>query len=97
MLLLLLLLQGRLEDGCDVAATVVVAAAVVNAEDEVGLAAVAGHGQVVVLFGWAVVADACLSGDDDFTGGRFVVVVIVVVVGKRVVAVVAVMLRCHHL
>ena len=95
--MLLLLLQGRLEDGCDVAATVVVAAAVVNAEDEVGLAAVAaaavdGHGQVVVLFGWAVVADACLSGDDDFTGGRFVVVV-----GKRVVAVVAVMLRCHHL
>ena len=93
MLLLLLLL---LDDVGDVSAAVAPAADVVDAENDAGLGAVGEcHGEVVVLLGGAVVADAGLARDDHLAGSHLAVVVVIVVVRKRVA--VAVMVGGHHL
>ena len=94
MLLLLLLLL--LDDVGDVSAAVAPAADVVDAENDAGLGAVGEcHGEVVVLLGGAVVADAGLARDDHLAGSHLAVVVVIVVVRKRVA--VAVMVGGHHL
>ena len=91
MLLLLLL-----DDVGDVSAAVAPAADVVDAENDAGLGAVGEcHGEVVVLLGGAVVADAGLARDDHLAGSHLAVVVVIVVVRKRVA--VAVMVGGHHL
>ncbi len=66
-MLLLLLLQRRLEDRRHVAAAVATVGDAVDAENDAALAAaVERHGEVVVFFCRAVVADAGLAGDDHF-------------------------------